>query len=222
LVLPNAVRGENLLPAPTLSPDPLPAEINDLPRPIAGVIGNLAENTDWELLEPVIDESPWLSWAFVGPYSSEISNPKQAQSRERILGMGGRIRFTGPKEYGELKTFARAFDVAILPYLKREPTYSGSSTRFYEHLAACRPMIATRGFEELLHKEPALTLADTPSEMLLALEGLRASAFEDGLSEFRWRMSYENTWQTRAKILSDAVASLCDSHISFTHESVDA
>ena len=35
-----------------------------------------------------------------------------------------------------LAAYARAFDVAVLPYRRVEPTYSGSSTRFYEHLAA--------------------------------------------------------------------------------------
>src|ERR1035438_206201 len=77
------------------------------------------------------------------------------------MSRGGRVVFTGGKRYGDLQAYARSLDVAFLPYQRRkEPTYSGSSTRFYEHLAACRPMISTRGFEELLHKEPLLRLVD--------------------------------------------------------------
>jgi glycosyltransferase involved in cell wall biosynthesis len=207
LVLPNAVRRENLLPEPAFCPLPLPPDIADLPRPVAGVIGNLAENTDWELLEKAVNSTPWLSWLFVGPYSASIRNDKQASARLRLLGVGGRVRFTGPKASGDLKDYARALDVAILPYRKREPTYSGSSTRFYEHLAACRPMIATRGFEELLHKSPLLQLADSPEEIVRSLEELRSIDFQDGVTELRWKTSMENTWEDRARQMLDAIES---------------
>jgi len=205
VVVPNAVRAENLLPAPALEPAALPGDLAGLKRPVAGVIGNLGENTDWVLLERVVQGAPWLSWVFVGPYTAAIGDAEQAGARQRLLQAGGRIRFTGMQDSGELKQYARAVDVGILPYRKREPTYSGSSTRFYEHLAACRPMIATRGFEELLHKESLLRLADTPQEFVAALEALRAVGFQDGLEETRWRVSLENTWQARARQMCAAL-----------------
>ena len=67
-----------------------------------------------------------------------VDEGEQRQAREELLGMGGRVRFVGSKHYGDLKYYARALDVAVLPYRMREPTFSGSSTRFYEHQAACR------------------------------------------------------------------------------------
>jgi glycosyltransferase involved in cell wall biosynthesis len=207
LVLPNAVRRENLLLEPALLPGPLLADIQNMNRPVAGVIGNLAGNTDWELLEEVVRSTPWLSWVFVGPYSAIVEDANQAGARQRLLEVGGRVVFTGPKSYGDLKDYARALDVAILPYRKSEPTYSGSSTRFYEHLAACRPMVATRGFEELLHKPPALRLADTARDCVEELEQLRAVNFQDGLAEFRWKMSAENTWEVRARRMCEALMS---------------
>jgi len=207
LILPNAVRQENLLSSPSSSPMPLPPDAGDLPRPVAGVIGNLAQNTDWELTEQAVNSTPWLSWLFVGPYSGPISDASQASARARLIAVGGRVRFTGPKPYGDLKDYARALDVAILPYRKREPTYSGSSTRFYEHLAACRPMIASRGFEELLHKAPLLRLADSPEELVKALEELRSLGFNDGLTELRWETSMQNIWEERARQMIDAVQS---------------
>ncbi len=167
-------------------------------RPIAGVIGNLAENIDWILLREAIEKSPWLSWVFVGPTSMEIRDAEQLKARNFLMSLGGRVRFVGEKPYGDLRSYARTFDVAVLPYLKREPTYSGSSTRFYEHLAACRPMIATRGFEELLHKEPLLRLIDTSDELIASLNSLRAANFSDGREELRWRASQHETWERRA------------------------
>lgn len=202
LVLPNAVRHENLIPEPAVCPAPLPRCIEDLQRPVAGVIGNLGENTDWELTEQAVSATPWLSWLFVGPYSAPIQNAMQADARRRLLGVGGRVRFIGPKDYGDLKDYARSLDVAILPYRKREPTYSGSSTRFYEHLAACRPMIASDGFEELLHKAPLLQIARSPHQMTAALEQLRSTGFRDGWEEERWSQSRNETWTDRAVSMS--------------------
>jgi len=204
-VIPNATREENLLERPLTCAAAPPADITDLPRPFAGVIGNLAMNMDWVLLENSIGKTPDVSWVFVGPTDMRIPEAAQSEARARLIGrggqIGGRIRFVGAKPYGELARYARAFDVAVLPYKKQEPTYSGSATRFYEHLAACRPMLATRGFHELLSKEPLLRLVDNGEEVAAAIEPLRRANFKDGVEEARWRASREGTWQVRARDL---------------------
>jgi glycosyltransferase involved in cell wall biosynthesis len=198
VLVPNAVRRENLLPEATLSPAPFPPDLLDVIRPAAGIIGNLAENTDWVMIEEVVSSTPWLSWVFIGPYSAPIKTPHHADARQRLRGLGGRVRFVGPKNPGELREYARALDVAVLPYRKREPTYSGSSTRFYEHLAACRPILASDGFEELLHKAPLLRITRSARELVGGLEDLRSSGFRDGWEELRWSQSRKETWTERA------------------------
>ena len=198
-VVPNATRETNVASAPLLQPGPLPMEVADLPRPVAGIIGNLSGNTDWRLLAAVVERTPWLSWLFVGP-AAPMKDQVQEAARSQVM-ENKRARFVGSKPYGELQAFARGFDVAILPYLKSEPTYSGSSTRFYEHLAACRPMLATKGFAELLEKPPLLELVDTPEEMVAGLERLRSLGFQDGQETARWEASRHGTWEDRVKRL---------------------
>ena len=205
VVVPNATRSANLLTLPPTHAAELPEEEPTLTRPVAGVIGNLAGNMDWVLLKEVIERTPWLTWMFVGPTSMHISDEAHAAAREELM-QHPRARFVGKKPYGDLARYARAFDVAVLPYLLCEPTYSGSSTRFYEHLAACRPMIATRGFEELLHKPPLLRLVDRADEMIDALEDLRTRDFNDGLQAMRWKASRSGTWQTRAHTIQRGLA----------------
>ena len=202
-VVPNATRESNLSPEPLMEAGPLPAELAHLRRPIAGVIGNLSGNTDWELLAPVVEGTPWLTWLFVGP-AQRIREKAQEAARRRVM-QSRQVHFVGAKPYGELQAYARSFDVAILPYLKTEPTYSGSSTRFYEHLTACRPMLATRGFAELLEKPPLLELVDTPEEMIGGLERLRGMEFRDGLEEARWQASHDGTWEQRVKMVTGAL-----------------
>ncbi|MCP9493201.1 MAG: hypothetical protein MSG64_01975 [Pyrinomonadaceae bacterium MAG19_C2-C3] len=206
-IVPNATRASNLLNEPPTTPLPFPVEVAALSRPVAGVIGNMGGNIDWLMLEAVIKQTPWLSWLFVGPTVDLIKDISQAEARRRVIKSGERVRFVGSKPYGELRDYARAFDVAVLPYKKREPTYSGSSTRFYEHLAACRPMISTKGFEMLLHKEPLLKIVEDAAEMTAELERLRALNFQDGYEELRWQTSQHETWEARATQMREALKS---------------
>ena len=199
-IVPNATREGNLPKAPLLQPDPLLSELAHLPRPIAGVIGNLSANMDWEFLAGSIEKTPFLTWIFVGPTSMPITDRKQARARSAVLQME-RAFFTGAKPYGDLQAYARCFDVAVLPYRKAEPTYSGSSTRFYDHLAACRPMLATRGFAELLEKPPLLRLVDTSEELAAAAAHLHAQGYRDGRETQRWEASRHGTWEERVRTL---------------------
>lgn len=210
VIVPNATRAANIPGEPMMRPDDLPGDV-DLPRPVAGVIGNMAANIDWVLLEQVVGRTPWLSWLFVGPTEMPVPEIEQHQARRRLIeNCGGRVRFVGSKPYGRLRDYARALDVAVLPYRKKEPTYSGSSTRFYEHLPTCRPMIATRGFEELLHKEPLLRLIDAAAQMTRALDDLRAADFSDGYELLRWRASLQGTWEVRAETMLRSLAERSD------------
>jgi glycosyltransferase involved in cell wall biosynthesis len=204
-VLPNAARAANLLKEPPASPGPLPADLSHLRRPVAGIIGNLAGNTDWLLLEKLLPLVPEFCWVFIGPVHDRIADRDQGRARAAVMA-NPRSCFAGPRPYADLVHYARALDVAILPYLRREPTWSGSSTRFYEHLAACRPMIAFAGVHELYAKIPLLELAATAEEAATLLERLRACEFDDGLAGRRFKASRSETWQTRAVAMQQALS----------------
>ena len=55
-LIPNATRAASVLAAPRYAPVSLPEDAKDLPRPIAGIIGNMAANIDWVLLSEIIDK----------------------------------------------------------------------------------------------------------------------------------------------------------------------
>lgn len=207
-VLPNATREANLLPSPLRSPVAIP-EMEALGSgPIAGVLGHLSDNMDWVLLRELLERVPWLSWAFVGPADRPVEDAQQETAFDTVRNHP-RAHFLGAKPYGQLWRYARAFDVAVLPYRRREPTFSGSSTRFYEHLAAGHPILATPCVEELMSKEPLLKLVRTAEVAALALEALRGAGFDDGQRQARLEASRHSTWQVRATTMQAALASRC-------------
>ena len=199
VVVPNATRASNVLSQPLTRPANAPADIAMLPRPLVGVVGNLAGNIDWALVADAVARSRDITWVFVGPTSMDIPDPAQRKLRQELMQIGGRVRFVGSKPYSELSEYARAFDAALIPYLRKEPTISGSATRFYEHLAACRPILASRAHAELQTKEPLLKLVSSGEEIAVHLDDLRAHGFRDGYEELRWKTSRNETWQTRAE-----------------------
>jgi hypothetical protein len=82
-------------------------------------------------------------------------------------------------------------------------------------LAAYRPIISTRGFEELLRKEPLLELVDSAAELVEKLGALRRANFEDGRDELRWEASRRGTWHVRAATLVRALAARWDGELLF-------
>ncbi len=206
VVIPNATRAQNVLNKPLTLPAKPPTDLADLQRPIIGVIGNLAANMDWMLLQEAVERSRNVSWAFVGPTDMKIPNAAHRKARQNLMQKGGIVRFVGRKHYSQLAHYARAFDVALIPYLRQEPTFSGSATRFYEHLSACRPILASRGHAELLTKEPLLKLVNNAEDLAQQVEDLRTSGFRDGYEELRWKVSRRETWDVRAEALLAAQA----------------
>ena len=201
-----ATRESNVFPKPPGHPADLPTDVADLPRPIIGIIGNLARNTDWLLLRQAIGQLPEYSWVFVGSTAMSVSEEDQRLARDQLQAMGGRVRFVGEKPYHELASYARSFDLAFLPYRKVEPTYSGSSTRFYEHLAACRPMFATRGFAELLTKVPLVHLVNDADSFVDRVRTLAEQGFVDGVEMDRWKASQKETWEARASAMREELS----------------
>ncbi len=204
VVLPNATREANLLQAPVAAPDSSPLGAIGNGGPIAGVLGHLSDNMDWVLLEQTLRRTPWLTWALVGPSHRPVEDDAQGRAFDAVRA-NPRAHFLGFKPYGELWRYARAFSVAVLPYKRREPTFSGSSTRFYEHLAARHPILATPCVEELRHKEPLLKLVRTADQTVEALDALRATGFEDGQRQARWEAGLKNTWRVRAAAMQQAL-----------------
>lgn len=204
-ILPNATRAANVRETFSDETSALPPALHGLIRPVAGIIGNLAGNLDWELLQSIVARTPGFSWAFIGPASMTISGPAQRRARAALLGHGGRVRFTGSQPYGSLQQFARSLDVAILPYRFGEPTYSGSATRFYEHLAACRPMLATPNVRELQAKQPLVSLANDAGAFVSKLRELEAAQFRDGQERARWIASRHETWEQRAQTMLNSL-----------------
>jgi glycosyltransferase involved in cell wall biosynthesis len=116
---------------------PIPADIAALPRPIIGFYGLLAEWVDLEAMQRVAQAFPQGSLAIVG----DINNADR--SRLARLHACPNVHFFGHRPYEALPGYCKAFDVALLPFVKNHLTESASPLKLREYLAAGLPVVAT-------------------------------------------------------------------------------
>ncbi|MBA3943813.1 MAG: glycosyltransferase [Herpetosiphonaceae bacterium] len=113
---------------------PAPLALRDLPHPIIGFFGVIDERIDLELLARAAQARPDWNWVMIGPVLKieEQSLPREVN-----------IHYLGKQAYGDLPTYLRAFDVAMLPFALNEATQFISPTKTLEYMAAHKPIVST-------------------------------------------------------------------------------
>jgi glycosyltransferase involved in cell wall biosynthesis len=146
--------------AQTQHPQTVPApELMGLPRPIVGYIGTIFEWIDQEMIAQAARARPQWSFVFVGPCTTSLG---------RLRGLGN-VHLIGPRPYRDLPGYLKAFDVAMVPFVRHDVTMRASPIKFYEYLASGVPVVATRlpDFEPLGH---LAELVAAPAEFVPAIE----------------------------------------------------
>ncbi len=118
---------------------PVAKELGDIPRPIAGYVGNITAykvNIDL-LVEAARANSNW-SFVLVGPAGR--GDPSTDLSR---LERQPNIRLMGERPYSELPQWITGFDVCLIPYNQNDSTRGSLPMKFFEYLAAGKPLIST-------------------------------------------------------------------------------
>ncbi len=115
----------------------VPAEIIDLPRPIIGFHGLLADWVDFELIKKIAAHFKNGSVVLIGKITFD------AEKKIKILDDIPNIHFLGRKPYEELPAYCKGFDVALNPFVMNELTRNVNPLKVREYLAAGLPVVST-------------------------------------------------------------------------------
>ncbi len=115
----------------------IPADITDLPRPIIGFHGLLADWVDYDLIKKTAERYPQGSVVLIGKIAVD------AEQKVKVLDNVPNVHFLGRKPYAELPAYCKAFDVALNPFAINELTLAANPLKVREYLAAGLPVVST-------------------------------------------------------------------------------
>lgn len=112
---------------------PVSTWVRDLPRPVIGFMGLVAEWVDQELLAALADHYSGGTLVIVGKEDADTS---ALARRRNVLRLGRR-------PYSELPSLLKSFDVALLPFRDDELTRASNPLKVREYLAAGLPVVSS-------------------------------------------------------------------------------
>lgn len=173
----------------------IPAEIANLPRPVIGFHGLLADWVDFELIKKTAEHFDKGSVVLIGKIAVD------AEQKIKILDEISNVHFLGRKPYAELPAFCKGFDVALNPFAINDLTLAANPLKVREYLAAGLETVSTDIPEVriLKHCRVGKTHEDFISEIEAALENpapraeisdsIKAESWEAKIEELREIMS---------------------------------
>jgi glycosyltransferase involved in cell wall biosynthesis len=115
----------------------VPEDIADLPRPIIGFHGLLADWVDYSLIRKTAERYSHGSVVLIGKIAVD------AEKKIKILDNLPNVHLLGRKPYNDLPAYCKAFDVALNPFEINELTLAANPLKVREYLAAGLPVVST-------------------------------------------------------------------------------
>ena len=170
----------------------VPDEVKSLPGPVIGFWGLIADWVDLRLVRHVADAFSGGSVVLLGSSTTDMSALDGARN----------VYFLGRKPYADLPRYAKAFDVALMPFKVNELTLASNPLKVREYLAAGLPVVSTAIPEvERLGLCRIGTDADSVVREIAA-----AIAAGPGPSEVRAAQVRSEGWEPRVLEMQEIVA----------------
>jgi glycosyltransferase involved in cell wall biosynthesis len=165
----------------------VPADIAQLPRPVIGFFGLIADWVDLELMAHVARRFPGGSMVVLGKSTTDT----------KVLEQEPNVHLLGRQPYESLPAYCKGFDVALMPFRINELTLNANPLKVREYLAAGLPVVSTAipevevlglcriGYDrESFVREVENALTD-PGPSLARSEAIRSESWEARIDEVR-------------------------------------
>ncbi|MCK4257686.1 MAG: glycosyltransferase [Halanaerobiales bacterium] len=156
ILIPNGVESEHFKPQKKLE---IPKDIINIPKPIIGYYGAIAEWFDLELIEYAAKRLNNYSFVLIGQHTVDIDSLSQNKN----------IYFLGEKPYQELPKYIQYFDIAIIPFKMTQLTLATNPVKVYEYLASGKPIVSV-DLPEISQFSDVVNIAKSYDEFVFLLE----------------------------------------------------
>lgn len=138
---------------------PVPEAARLLPKPVIGFFGLIAPWIDIEMIAWLAEQRPQWAFLLVGHEKTDVGRLRELPNVHRV----------GPQPYESLPGWARAFDVAIIPYRLNQQVQNANPLKLREYLAAGRRVVTVRN-PEIERLGQWVTIADGRDAFLAGIE----------------------------------------------------
>ncbi len=142
-------------------------DIQKLPKPILGFLGNITDLVDLDLVNQLAHDKANWSLVFIG--RNEISSTcKKLPSYSKFKSLPN-IHLLGFKPYDHLPGYLKEFDVALMPFKQNVWLYNSSPNKIYQYLAAGLPIVSI-AFPEIEAVKEVVFVAESRAQFIKLLE----------------------------------------------------
>jgi hypothetical protein len=172
---------------------PLPPDIADIRRPIAGFFGLIEDWIDLDLVGYLSESLPDVSFVFIGSVVQPIGK----------LAERGNVHFLGHKPYDVLPDYLRGFDVALLPYKLNNQVIQSNPKKLREYLSGGKPVVSVR-VREVERYADVVSIADGREQFR---DMVARAVTEDSpeASERRAASVATESWKEKVERISDII-----------------
>jgi glycosyltransferase involved in cell wall biosynthesis len=190
------------------NPDtPIAEGARAIAHPIVGYFGSLHEWIDLALIEWLAVSRPAWNFLLVGHAAADVS----------ALRTLANVHLVGPQPYRTLPEWAKAFDVAIIPYKLNRQVANANPLKLREYLATGKPVVSVRN-PEIEKFAEWVRIADDRDAFLAALDdALRGDP--PGAAAARIAAVADQTWDRRVDEVIEITAAALARRNEHPHES---
>ena len=181
-LLPNGCRLQDLLP--------------DAGKPAAGLVGQLNDRLDLDLLEAIRDAG--ITWRIAGPLRG--SDPAWRARMEEFLASDG-VQWAGQIPSEQVAEFLSHCRVGITPYADNEFNQASFPLKTLDYLAAGLPVISTNLPSSKWLATEHVLIAQSNTEFVDLLGQAVSSGLEPAERQERRQIAEQHTWERRAQQL---------------------
>ncbi|MBF9219574.1 glycosyltransferase family 1 protein [Hymenobacter ruricola] len=180
-----------------------PADQAGIAHPRIGFFGVVDERLDIELLRELSQQHPEWQFVIIGPV---------VKIDPAVLPRTPNVHYLGGKDYKELPSYLKGWDVATLLFADNESTKFISPTKTPEYLAAGNPVVSTpirdvvRPYGDLNLVQIADNAADFGKAISTALTQRDDADWRQRTDAYLATISWDQTWQAMVDLMQQRLA----------------
>jgi GT2 family glycosyltransferase len=169
--------------------------LEDVPRPVVGYYGAIADWFDLELMAEVAKRRPQYTFVLIGGVFDVDVSALEALANVRLLGQ---------QPYEKMPQYLHSFGACIIPFKVNAVTEATDPVKLYEYLIGGKPVVAV-ALPELEACRDLIYTARKVEDFLARLDEA-LSENDPQIEERRKEFARQNTWRKRYEQINEAIA----------------